>query len=43
MRWLKRILIALLALSGLAFILLHAGPDIDTDADIDNALGKNTH
>ena len=42
MRVLKRILVALQALSGLAFLLLHAGPDVDTDTDIDNALGKAT-
>lgn len=38
MRLLKRLLIALVALLGLAFILLHVGPDTDTDADIDARL-----
>jgi hypothetical protein len=38
MRLLKRILIALAVLFSLAFILLHIGPDTDTDADIDASL-----
>jgi hypothetical protein len=38
MRLLKRILIALVALLGLAFLLLQVGPDTDTDADIDASL-----
>jgi hypothetical protein len=35
MRLLKRILIVVAALLALAFILLHVGPDIDTDAETD--------
>jgi hypothetical protein len=38
MRLLKRVLIVLAALLGLAFILLHVGPDVDTDEDIDNSI-----
>jgi hypothetical protein len=38
MRRVKRFLIALIALLGLAFILLNVGPDTDTDADIDASL-----
>lgn len=35
MRLLKRALIVVAALLALAFILLHVGPDIDTDAETD--------
>ena len=42
MRLLKRMVSALLALLGLAFLLLHAGPDVDTDADIDDSLGEDS-
>jgi hypothetical protein len=38
MRRVKRFLIALITLLGLAFILLNVGPDTDTDADIDASL-----
>jgi hypothetical protein len=38
MRLLKRLLVALVALLGLAFLLLQVGPDTDTDADIDASL-----
>lgn len=38
MRLLKRILLALVVLFSLAFLLLHIGPDTDTDADIDASL-----
>jgi hypothetical protein len=35
MRLLKRVLIVMVTLLALAFLLLHVGPDIDTDADTD--------
>jgi hypothetical protein len=38
MRLLKRVLIVLVALLGLAFMLLQVGPDTDTDADVDARL-----
>lgn len=38
MRILKRVVLAVIVLLGLAFIALHLGPDADTDADIDASL-----
>jgi hypothetical protein len=38
MRLLKRIVLAVIVLLGLAFIALHIGPDVDTDADTDAQL-----